>query len=227
MTLKTGLRWLVPLALIAALALPACKGGNGGPLEPEEALLRMVLAPEDVGEPYEQDSTVTTTNEDQALGDEEKLAELEAQGRILGYSVAIGRGEADAAEFPTFGVESAASLFEGADGAGQSFAEDVQEARDADWGAILGFGEDTEIQEIDRSFADETFWLRASAVVLLGDDQIPVLVIDDQIILRQGEARGFLRLSSAIEGSDDHEALMEQAAELAELQASRMRDNLD
>ncbi|MEX0800913.1 MAG: hypothetical protein WD379_06850 [Dehalococcoidia bacterium] len=227
MKLKTDVRWLVPLALLAALAMAACKGGNGGPLEPEEALLRMVLAAEDIGEPYVEDSAVTTTNEDLALGDEERLAELEDQGRILGYSVAMARDQADEVEFPVFGVESAASLYEGAGGAGDSFAEDVQEARDADWADILGFGEDTEIQEIDRSFADETFWLRVSAVVLLGENQTPVLVIDDQIILRQGEARGFLHISSAIDGSDDREALMDQAAELAELQASRMRDNLD
>lgn len=232
MNLKTVLPWLAPLAvvvggIIAVVVVLLLVSGDDDPLEPEEALPRMVLAPEDVGEPYLEDSTVTTTNEELALGDEDELAKLEDWGRILGYSVAIGRGSANEVEFPIFGVESAAALFESADGASESFAEDVEEARDTDWGEVLGFGDDTETREIDRSFSDETFWLRVSAVVLLGEEQTPVLVIDDQIVLREGDARGYLRVSSAFEGSDDREMLMDEVAALAEEQARLMRDTVD
>jgi hypothetical protein len=224
MRLKTGLGRVIPLMLLlGALTLGACKGGSGGPLEPEEALLRMVLTPEDVGEPYVEDSARTTTNEDLAP---EELTRAEELGRILGYSVAISRGDADEVEFPIFGVESAASLYEGSDGASESLADDVQEARDTDWGAVLGFA-DTEIEEIDRSFAAETFWLRLSAVERLGDDQRPVLIIEDRIILREGRARGFLLIAAALEGSSDRGALMDEVAALAEEQARRMRDNVD
>jgi len=220
--------WLLAGALAGALLVTAaCNGGGDGPPKDTKELLRLiVLRLEDLPEGYTGGEGTYATNEDVALGDEEKLAELEAQGRLLGFGVDFARGDVSAEDAPLFGVESSANLYESADGASDSFDLAVKEARETDWEAQLGFGE-TQTQEIDRSLADATFWLRVAGVAEIGDPPTSVLVMDDHILIRQGRARAYLRVSSAIEGSSDRNALIEEVAKLAELEARRMKDALD
>ena len=221
-------RYWLPLLAALLLAFSACDGGGGGNdsvSDPREQLPRMVLTTDDLPEGYVQDEPSFSTNDDLALGDEEKLAKLEEQGRILGYSAPFTRGDVAATEAPYFGVESTASLYEAEAGASDSFAEAVEEARATDWEAILGFGE-MQTEELDLSIADEALWLRITGVVESGEGQTAVIVIDDQILIRQGRARGFLRVSSALEGSSDRSALIDEVKALAEEQAGRMDDVL-
>ena len=229
MAVRTHMRWwLLAGALAGALLVTAaCNGGGGGPPKDTEELLRlMVLRLDDLPDGYTEEEGTFSSNEDVALGDEEKLAELEAQGRLLGFSIDFARGDVSAEEAPFFGVESSASLFEAADGSSDSFDLAMKEARETDWEAQLGFGE-TQTQEIDRSLTDATFWLRVTGVAEVGEPPTSVLVMDDHILLRHGRARAYLRVSSAIEGSSDRNALIEKVAALAELAARRMKDSLD
>ena len=228
MALRFPLWWCLPPLLVGLLvALGACDGGDGGVSDPREQLPRMVLRLEDLPDGYVPDDPSFTSNEDLALGDEEKAAELEEQGRILGYTAPFSRrDDVSAEEAPIFGVESSASLYAAETGASASYGAAVDEARATDWEAILQFG-DTKTEEVARSIGDETLWIRVTGVVALGEGQTSVLVIDDQILFRQGRARGFLRASAAMEGSSDRGALMEEVAKLAEEQASRMDDALD
>lgn len=226
MALRLSGWYLLPLILGSVLVFGAFgpfgqedEGSGAG--DARDQLSRMVLTLDDLPAGYIAGEPVVTTNEELALGDTEKLAGLVEQGRILGYGVDFTRGDVAATEAPYFGVESAASLFETQEGASASFAEAAEEARSTDWEAILGFG-DTELKEIDRSIADETAWIRVTGVVGLGEGETPVLVIDDHIVMRQGAARGYLRVSSAIEGSSDRSALLDEVAALAGQQASRM-----
>lgn len=223
MALRLSGWYLLPLLLGSILVFGAFGQGDDGSSADGagEQLSEMVLTLEDLPDGYLQDESQFTTNEELALGDQEKLAKLEEQGRILGYSVSFTRGDVSATDAPFFGVESAASLYETEGGASDSFAEAVEEARGTDWEAILGFGE-TELEEIDRPITDEMLWIRVTGVVELGEEQTPVLVIDDQVLMRQGPARSFLRVSSAMEGSSDRSALLEEIAALAEQQTRRV-----
>ena len=229
MAVRTHMRWwLLAAALAGALLVTAaCNGGGDGPPKDTEELLRLiVLRLDDLPGGYIEEEGTFSSNEDVALGDEERLAELQAQGRLLGFSVDFARGDVSAEDAPFFGVESSASLYESADGASDSFDLAVKEARETDWEAQLGFGE-TQTQEVDRSLADATFWLRVTGLAEIGEPPTSVLVIDDHILIRQGRARAFLRVSSAVEGSSDRDALIEEVAKLAELEARRMEDSLD
>ncbi len=223
------LKWWysVPLLVGLLLALSGCGGGgSSGGGDVRDQLQGMVLSVEDLPQGYAGDEGEFSSNEDVALGDQEKLAKLQQQGRILGYDVSFSRGDVPETEAPFFGVDSAVSLYETEEGASSSYGEAVEEARATDWETALGFG-DTETEEVQRPIADETFWIRVTGVVALGEDQTPVLVIDDQILIRQGRGRGFLRVSSALEGSADRSALTEEIAALAEAQVRLMKAALD
>ncbi len=219
----------LPLAAVVVLTVGGCGGGGNsgsGGGDVRDQLQQMVLGVEDLPPGYSAAEGAFSSNEEVALGDEEKLAKLQAQGRILGYQVSFDRGEVSEKEAPFFGVESDASLFETEEGAKTSFAGAVEEARATDWETQLAFG-DTETQEVQRSIAEETVWIRVTGVVALGESQTSVLVIDDYILMRQGRARGFVRVSSALEGSSDRDALREEIAALAEAQVKRTKGALD
>lgn len=215
---------LLPLLLGAVLVFGAFGPfgqGDDGAGGVEEQVSDMVLTLGDLPDGYIQDDSQFTTNEELALGDQEKLANLEEEGRVLGYSVSFTRGDVPASEAPFFGVESAASLYETEGGASSSFAEAVEEARAFDWEAALGFGE-TKLEEVERSIGNEMLWIRVTGVVELGEELTPVVVIDDQILFRQGTARGFIRVSSAMEDSSDRSALLDEIAALVEQQVRYM-----
>ncbi len=219
--------WALPVLAGLVLTLGGCSGGGSdGPGDSVEELLKgMVLRAEDLPTGYIPEEGEFSANEDVALGDQEKLAKLQEQGRIMGYLVSFSRGEVSEKQAPFFGVESDASLYETEEGAGAAFSEAVDEARATDWEEQLGFGE-TQAEEVDRPFADERLWIRVTGLVELGEARTPVLVIDDYILLRQGRARGFLRVSSALEGTADRSSLIEEVAALAEKQVERVKDSL-
>ena len=220
------LRYLLMLAAILPV-FAACGGSDGsdGGGDVREQLTRMVLRLEDLPSGYTEEKGDYSENEDVALGNQEKLARLEEQGRILGYDTAFPRGDVSEKEAPFVGVDSSVSLYETAEGASASWKEAVEEARSTDWAAVLDFG-DTRVEEVQRSIGEETVWIRVTGVVELGEEQTPILVIDDQILIRDGRARGFLRSFAAIEGSSDRAALIDDVAALAEQQVRRMREAL-
>ncbi|HEU4760296.1 MAG TPA: hypothetical protein VFT91_09990 [Dehalococcoidia bacterium] len=216
-------------ALLAGLtlALAACGGSGGGSNSGsiEDLLKQMALRAEDLPAGYTPGEGQFASNEDVALGDQEKLAKLQQQGRLKGYDIAYDRGDVSETVAPFVGVESAVNLYETDDGASRGYADKVDEARKTDWEQALGFGE-TQTQEVPRKFGDETLWLRVTGVVSVGPSQTSVLVIDDYILLRQGRAYGYLRLFSAKEGSSDRSSLMDEVAALAQKQLRRIKDGL-
>lgn len=218
--------YLLPPLLGAVLVFgafgPFGQGDDGsGAGGVEEQVSDMVLTLGDLPDGYVQDESQFSTNEELALGDQEKLAKLEEEGRILGYSVSFTRGDVSASEAPYFGLQSWADLYETDDGASAGFAQVVEDDRAIDWEAQLGFGE-TELEEIDRSIGGETVWIRVTGVVEVGEEQTPVLVIEDRIWIREGRGRGFLGVSSVREGSSDRSALIDEIAALAERQVRHM-----
>ena len=219
--------YLLPLLVGLLLASGACGDGGGGSGggDVRDQLSRMVLGLEDLPEGYSEEPGDFSTNQDVALGDQEKLSRLQDQGRILGYDVVFTRGDVSEVEAPFVGVDSAVSLYETDSGASASYAEAVEEARRTDWEALLGFG-DTKVEELEQSIAEETVWIRVTGLVLLGEEETPILVIDDQVLMRQGRTRSFLRVFSAIEGSSDRGALVKEIALLAERQVDRIGDVL-
>ena len=193
-------------ALLVALLLVACKGGDkgGDSLSTlEEALKAMVLAEEDLPEGLLVGEATINDNEKASGGSEERAALLEEWGRQLGYDVAYVQGSGQVAEPAVKGINVSASLYRTAAGATASFADAVKSAEETDWAAnyagLSGFMQ----EEIDGGGrADEIGWLRFSGFQP-ADAAEEALVTDDLIYFRIGRERGFLRvLSSSTETTD-------------------------
>jgi hypothetical protein len=191
---------------------------------PEQQLLeQVVLRAEDLPAGLVQADASTSTNEDVAAGEddpEQELARLESLGRVLGYEVNFVPGPESPPARGMLAATSAASLYLTPEGAGESFADDAQEARSADWPAAYPDLADLEVIEVERpGLADEVVWIRITG--LQGGEDSPMF-IEDFVVLRQSRLRGFLRAVSLVEASTGRDALLPDVADLAALHIKRI-----
>jgi len=229
----------IALALAAVLA-SACGDSQGGApgtttptaatsptttLSPEQQLLeQVVLRAEDLPAGLVQVNASTSTNEDIAAGEddpEQELARLESMGRLLGYEVNFVPGPESPPERGMLAATSAASLYLTPQGASESFADDAQKARDADWLATYPDLTDPEVREVERpELADEVVWIRITGLQDGGDG--PLFKIEDFVVLRRGRLRGYLRVVSLVEASAGRDASLQDVEDLAALQVQRI-----
>ena len=210
--------------LVASLSILAvgCDGGGGG-VEPtpvpsrfEEQLRRMVLQAEDVPSGFTVVDEEFSTDQDvanQAADPEAELAKLLQRGRILGYEVTYEPGEAiGSGETIIFSLNSAASIYQGPDGAVASFADAAGEARATDWVQFFDGVENIVVEELPApAVADEILWLRVSGNAEAGEQTFA----HDVVLLRVGAARGALQAGSfgTEEGKGFIEGLIRAQAE--------------
>jgi len=193
-------------------------------LSPEQQLLeQVVLRAEDLPAGLVQVDASTSTNEEIAAGQddpEQELARLESMGRLLGYEVNFVPGSESPPERGMLAASSSASLYLTPEGASESFADDAQEARSADWPAAYPDLTDVEVKEVERpGLADEVVWIRITGLQS-GEDS--PMFIEDFVVLRQSRLRGFLRAISLVEASAGRDALLEDVADLAALHTQRI-----
>ncbi len=193
-------------------------------LSPEQQLLEQVtLRAEDLPAGLMQVDASTSTNEEIAAGaadPEQELARLESMGRLLGYEVNFVPGSESPPSRGMLAATSAASLYLTPEGASESFADDAQKARDADWPAAYPDLTDLEVIEVERpDLADEVVWIRITGFQSVEDSP---LFVEDFVVLRQNRLRGFLRAVSLVEAPAGRDALLQDIADLAALQVQRI-----
>lgn len=216
LTLSRGVLFTAPLliALIAAVALACDGGGDPSPAEsPRQLLERMVLQPQQVAVGLQQAESRFTTNETLAGASTEpdqELARLNELGRILGHAVFY----TVTAEGTIAGIQNTVTLFETTSGASESFATAAEEARQTDWASLFSLDQ-LETEEIVREdLADEVVWIRNSGFQGEGSGPNPLLVVNDDILIRHGLTRGFLRIISTPPDSQARTANVDEAAAL-------------
>lgn len=215
------------LLVLCALAFVAsgCGGGddtNENPSEFEELLPQVVLAEEDLTTGVQQVSAFFSTNQDVAdavIDTEGELAKLEGWGRVLGYDAQFEPGPEAPVDTEVQGVQSTASVYATTQGAADSFAEAVSDARDTAWEERYPGVADLEVEEVDRSdLADEYVWFRISGL----DENSGKLVIDDQVAFRVSSVRGFLRVVTVFDASEPRDVYQDEVAEWVRLLAARI-----
>jgi hypothetical protein len=213
---KRGL-WLAAgaallVAVVAAVAILVLdpfswsSGGDGGESALQKSLRRMVLQPEDMPEGFASGTEAFITNDDAAQSSTDPLARkalLESWGRLQGYESTYKPASEDASDLPVQGVNVSSSLYDTAQGAGESFADAVKTAEETDWAANYAGLTEFQEEEIEaEGLADEIVWLRLSGFQS-GAGGADALVTDDLIFFRIDTERGFLRvLASATETQD-------------------------
>jgi hypothetical protein len=180
--------------------------GNAGESSLQETLRKMVLQPGDVPDGLVSGDDAFITNGDAAADSadpEERMRLLQSWGRLLGYEIAYEPATGTPTALPVQGVNVSASLYETAEGAGESFADAVKTAEEADWAANYAGLKEFEQERINADgLADEIVWLRLSGIQP-GTSGADALVTDDLIFFRIGTERGFLRvLASSAETQD-------------------------
>lgn len=222
----TVLGGLVALTFVVLLAL-ACGGGdgedgdaNGSEIDPEaQALLeKMVLQEGDLPDGLAQVSTSFSTNADLAGDSEEELEKLEGWGRQLAYDLQFAPGPDAPVGLEIQGVQNTVSLYRMAQGASDSFADGVMTGRDADWQAIYPDVREVEVEEIELSgLGDESVWFHVTGV-----DPSDRLFVDDQLVLRAGSVRSFLRVVAVFDSEAGRDAHMDQVEVWARLVVGRV-----
>lgn len=214
-------------AAVVAVAAWACGGDGGvdgsGDIDPEaQALLpQMVLTEEDLPAGVQQVSASFSTNQDVAnavIDSEAELAKLEGWGRVLGHDTQFEPGPEAPVDSEVQGVQSTVSLYATPEGARDSFADAASSARAMDWSARYPGVLDLEVEEIERSdLADERVWFRISGF----DENSGRLVIDDQVAIRVGSVRGFVRVVAVFDPTMPRDAYLDQVETWARLVADR------
>jgi len=230
--LEMRFRWLLSSVLVvsAFAVMAACGGDDGEPMDEEARglLEQAVLTVDDLPAGLQRASASFSTNKDVAeaqLNPGEELAKLERWGRRLGYDVAFELLPDAPPDLLIRGVQSTASLYDTSQGASESFADGVSSARAMDWEA--GYPELTqlEVTEIDRpDIGDGVFWMRASGFQSL--QQGEALLVDDQVALRVGSVRAFLRVVTVFEGGTDRTVYMDEVEQWARLVSERIAEVL-
>jgi hypothetical protein len=191
--------------LLAAVVVFAACGGDGG-LSVEEALKRMVLQPEDLPEGFVRGDESFSTNEElasSAADPEATRTRLGEWGRILGYEVTYETADTAPAESPVRGINVSSNLYRTEDGARDAFADAVKTAEDTDWAANYAGLRDFQQEDIDAGdLAEEIEWLRLSGFQPVADES-EELATDDLIFFREGRERGFLRVQTVSNETED------------------------
>lgn len=223
------LRWLVGLVLaVLTVAMQAgCGDGESLDEETRELLEQIVIRAEDLPSGLERASAFFSTNEEVAEAQSssaEELAKLEEWGRRLGYDVSFALAPDPPPDLVIRGLQSTASLYDAEQGASASFAAGVSSARDSDWEARYSGLSELEVTEIERpDIADELLWVRASG---FEGEEAGALLVDDQVALRVGRVRAFLRVVMLFEGEVDRSIYMDQVAGWAHLMSGRISEAL-
>lgn len=217
---------IVAVILVALLAL-ACGGGdgeggdaNGSEIDPEaQALLeKMVLQEDDLPDGLAQLSTSFSTNEDLAGDSEAELAKLEGWGRRLAYDLQFVPGPDAPIGLEVQGVQNTVSLYRTAQGASDSFADGVMTGRNTDWPAIYPDVREVEAEEIEPpGLGDERVWFH-----ITGLDPSDRMFVDDQLVLRVGPVRSFLRVVAVFDSEAGRDAHLNQVEAWARLVAGRV-----
>jgi hypothetical protein len=219
-------------ALMVMLAA-ACGDGGAEPAptinQEEQALLeQMVLQLGDLPQGLQRVTASFSTNTDVAeaqLNPEEQLEKLQRWGRRLGYDVSFEPTVEAPPDLPVRGLQNTVSLYAAAQGAGDSFAAGIESARNTDWPALypgLAELEVNELQEQRPDLADEALWVRISGFQERDGEQ-QALVIDDQVALRVGQVRTFLRVVTLFESGASRDAYTDQVESWAALVRDRIR----
>lgn len=220
--------WLLPLLLVvsAFAVMAACNGDDGEPVDEEARglLEQVVLTTDDLPHGLQRASASFATNKDVAeaqVNPDKELAKLERWGRRLGYDVAFEPSPEIPPDLPIRGVQSTASLYDTNQGASESFADGVSSARAMDWEATYPDLSQLEATEIDRpDIGDAVFWMRASG--FQSGEQGELLLVDDQVALRVGRVRAFLRVVTLFRGETDRTVYMDQVEQWARLVSERI-----
>jgi hypothetical protein len=213
-------------------AAVACGGGSGEISEEQarSALPQMVLQEADMPEGLERAGEEFTTNEQltqSELGGAPGSAEVEEWGRVLGYETDFQAAELPEGPLIT-GIDTAASVYKTSDGAAASFDNTTQQARAADWALAHPDLQEFQGQEVQRDLpVDGALWLRLSGLQPSVDGGGHVLVIDDQIIYRVGQARGHLRVLTSEADSTNRDLEIPQVEALLRTQIQNTRDALE
>jgi hypothetical protein len=196
------LQILPALLLIGCLSFVAiaCSGddddANGDQETREELLSLMTLTEDDLGSyQLNEISRSFSSNDDvaqNAANPDDVANRIAAWERLLGISVSF-LVDPQATEAQTFlGIQSDATLFMEDRGARLSYQFDVDRAREAE-PADVGLAE-VELKEVDApNVGEEAYWLRITG---LTTDDVPSLSVVDQILFRQGNVVGLLRVDS-------------------------------
>jgi len=219
--------WLAPIGmgLIFAVVAVGCRGSGkeaGG--EEDQALLeQVVLTADDLPAGLQRVSATFSTNEQAAEGapdPEEELSKLESWGRRLGYEVTFLRGAETPPDFPVRGLQIVASLYDTAQGASFSLADDVSVAQSADWPQSYPQLTDVEVEEVGASgIGDQRYWIRVTGFDSLNPT---ALRVDDQVTFRVGRVRAFLRVDAEFPGATDRTVYSDQVEGWARLLSERI-----
>lgn len=222
---------LTAALLLATLAV-ACgddDDGNGnGDDAFRQVLSRMVLQISDVREGMQSLGGSYSTNEDAAsgLGGGPTKGQLDAWGRILGYSNNFQTTQ-PSEESSVTAISTAVSVYETTDGASESFTDRVSMARNADWTTAHSDLTEFEQEDLQRDLGvDDMLWLHFTGYKEIGPGDRR-LISDDQVVFRVDRAWGFIgAISTAASGEEDRKFILQQVELLALKHVERMRDGL-
>lgn len=231
---------IIVAALVVMSVASACRDGSSSPETPQVSptasdgevnddevsevhtlLSRMVLTEEDLPAELQQGSVFYSTNEEVAGSGslaEARLAELEGWGRLLGYDIEFVPSPDAPSDAVIKGMQNAVSLYASAEGASDSFADGMADARASDWAASYPDLAELEVEEVDRaSLGDEAVWFRISGISGTGK-----LLVDDQVAIRVGPARSFLRVVMVFDGGMTRETYLDEVEAWAKLLVARI-----
>jgi hypothetical protein len=121
-------------------------------------------------------------------------------------------------------VRSDAGLYDDEQGCHLSFQYDVDLSRDADWAASFPDLADVEVTELDMiDLGDEAYWLRVTGI---SEDEPAMLMTIDQIVVRVGRARAFIRADAQFPPETPSDVGQNQVLAWAQFVAMRMESAL-
>jgi len=242
---------LLTLTVLAALLIAAaCNGGDDDdtevtgetgsatPTTLEAQLAGILLQDDEIPEGLQGSGLAFSTNEDLAGPSQEELARLTALGRQLGVDLTFIPTEQLPENVPVRGgIQNSASLYTNPNGASESYRLTEQEARTTDWKTLYDDLTDINVNEVDITVGDESYWFR-----ITGFDECTIepvgsstpnpalpsptcppakLVVDDYILFRSGRVRSLVKVLSAHPGDSPPDIYQEQVLEWANIVVQR------